>query len=381
MTITAGIAAAIRMCSAYNPNDDMRAVHGPRDVMLLSDSLHNFDQLGRAILEGSPALIMRACTGLEQAYARYTTEHTFERNAKFVNLPEAIALFGAIREKAQRSLAVVDASLPLTITLESHSDLSLAVAPVWQQTMTGRGWLFLDSSADNRIREEVEGLVRTMGRASHLHVVSLVDPSGSPAIDILGGSPSDIAWHLTSVLPEPGLSPGAMLTRQQSARAIQAIVAALRVVGRRVTALGICELLQYADSSLTLLSQVPSDAPEHHQLRSVLAVYGVTEGASAAAASAKLRGVFGGIAERLALLADGGPFGQVFASDSPEICMSDVLARQQMVYVQLGEVEHSPIARRLIAATLQSAALRQWQPTRGEQPPVQFALFDWNPDT
>ena len=107
LNFTARIAIAIRMYSAYNQN----AAHhddAPNDLMWLSDSLHNFDMLGNAILAGIPENIIVACDSLLRAFHSYQevipgstrqAKPTFERNAHLVNLKEAMAIFTNIRVK------------------------------------------------------------------------------------------------------------------------------------------------------------------------------------------------------------------------------------------------------------------------------------------
>ncbi len=107
LNFTAEVAIAIRMYSAYNQNGN-RHEDAPGDLMWLSDCLHNFDMLGRAIQGGNPANIVAACDMLLKAYEGYQVENprftrqakpTFDRNADRVSLHEAMAIFTDIRAK------------------------------------------------------------------------------------------------------------------------------------------------------------------------------------------------------------------------------------------------------------------------------------------
>lgn len=100
------------MYSAYNQGQQHE--DAPNDLMFLSDSLHNFDQLGHAIQEGRSASIVAACDSLLTAYGRYQTEdprfgsrqgkRTFDRNAERVSLEEAVDIFNDIRTKVSALL-------------------------------------------------------------------------------------------------------------------------------------------------------------------------------------------------------------------------------------------------------------------------------------
>lgn len=107
LKFTADVARAIRMYSAYNQSG-ARHEDAPNDLMWLADSLHNFDMLGRAITEGSPANVVFACDALLKAYQGYQEvfpgsdrqpKPTFDRNAHRVELKEAMAIFSDIRAK------------------------------------------------------------------------------------------------------------------------------------------------------------------------------------------------------------------------------------------------------------------------------------------
>ncbi|MEM8519525.1 hypothetical protein [Janthinobacterium sp. CAN_S7] len=123
LNFTATVAIAIRMYSAYN-SSGARHEDAPNDLMWLSDSLHNFDMLGNAILAGIPENILFACDSLIKALQSYQevfpgstrqAKPTFERNSQRVELKEAIAIFTDIRAKV----------LPLA-KFAAHFDISEA---------------------------------------------------------------------------------------------------------------------------------------------------------------------------------------------------------------------------------------------------------------
>lgn len=107
LIFTASVATAIRMYSAYNQAGD-RHEDAPNDLMWLSDSLHNFDMLGNAILGGTPGNILFACDSLLRSFQGYQevfpestrqAKPTFERNAQRIQLKDAMAIFIDIRAK------------------------------------------------------------------------------------------------------------------------------------------------------------------------------------------------------------------------------------------------------------------------------------------
>lgn len=107
LVFTAQVAMAIRMNSAYNADRDPRTA-GP-DVMWLSDALHHFDHLAHAIQSGNRANIRETCDGLVSLYSFYTSplpgyksdpRDTFKRVSDRVRLPDALAIFHAIKTKA-----------------------------------------------------------------------------------------------------------------------------------------------------------------------------------------------------------------------------------------------------------------------------------------
>ena len=116
LNFTATVAIAIRMYSAYN-SSGARHEDAPNDLMWLSDSLHNFDMLGNAILAGIPENILFACDSLLKAFQSYQevfpgstrqAKPTFERNSQHVDLKVAMAIFTDIRVKVLQAIVADD---------------------------------------------------------------------------------------------------------------------------------------------------------------------------------------------------------------------------------------------------------------------------------
>jgi hypothetical protein len=111
LNFTGKVATAIRMYSAYNQSGCSHE-DAPNDLMWLSDSLHSFGTLGKAIQAGSAENIMFACDMLLNAYRGYQEIRpnssrqalpTFERNGARFDLNEAISIFTDIRTKVADS--------------------------------------------------------------------------------------------------------------------------------------------------------------------------------------------------------------------------------------------------------------------------------------
>lgn len=378
LNFTSKVATAIRMYSAYNQGDSERQQHAPLDVMLLSDSLHNLDMLASAIQGGHAPQIVSACDALVSMYTGYLGEATFERNRR-VALPEGIAIFSAIREKvlqtAEGEANGPRPSLAIT-TFGRHAD-NLELAPVWQQTMAGAGWVFLDGSTHGDARGPLEELVKRMGHASKLRIVDVAHNADTLSINVLSGSPKDVATQLASVLPTAEESHGADYV-EAAHHAIPVLVEAMRAAGVGVTLGALANCLQSPESLLELFARVPRGTEARSHLQHLLSIYKIGPDASSNDPT-KLRAALGRMAGRLGFLSRGS-YGNAFASDAPEICMSDVLARHELIYVKLGDDSAAPMARRLIAATLKTA-VEASAPQEAVQPAAPFALFEWTPAT
>jgi len=114
INFTAQVAVAIRLNSAYSPPSKNNP-NTPIDVMWLSDSLHNFNSLGDAVVRRNKNAILRACISLERNYAWFVSpdvtgckgipHETFARYSDLVNLNEAVEIFSRIRVKVEESLS------------------------------------------------------------------------------------------------------------------------------------------------------------------------------------------------------------------------------------------------------------------------------------
>lgn len=74
------VATAIRLNSSYNPHYQVDNPHYSDDVMWLSDLLHHFERLGRALESGLPGEIIAACEGTDKSYQMYSKSDTGYRS-------------------------------------------------------------------------------------------------------------------------------------------------------------------------------------------------------------------------------------------------------------------------------------------------------------
>lgn len=103
------VATAIRLNSSYRPGYQDDNPHYSDDVMWLSDLLHHFERLGRALESGQPGEIIAACKGTDQSYLMYSKSDTgyrsepaptFERQ-KLFTVEEGRSILAAIMAKAE----------------------------------------------------------------------------------------------------------------------------------------------------------------------------------------------------------------------------------------------------------------------------------------
>ena len=140
LNFTADVATAIRMYSAYNQGGHEHE-NAPLDLMWLSDCLHGFDRLGRAILEKNPTNIVSACDSLLTSYESYqvlnpiygdrNAKPSFDRNANMFSLNEGIDIFTDIKAKVFHLLieAAIHAQ-PTKILIGEGDEPLLKIVPL-----------------------------------------------------------------------------------------------------------------------------------------------------------------------------------------------------------------------------------------------------------
>lgn len=106
------IGVTIRMLSAY-AGHKRGDEESQLDLMWLSDALHHFEHLGKALCSRDNGNIIRACGYLTEAYKGYSRtdtgmrsepKPTFDRHNKHFTLQEGLEIFQSIMEKVSQSI-------------------------------------------------------------------------------------------------------------------------------------------------------------------------------------------------------------------------------------------------------------------------------------
>lgn len=215
-------------------------------------------------------------------------------------------------------------------------------------------------------------LMQDASRAQQLHLVNVVSPSATDTLEVLHGTPNDIANTLASLLPEER-NPGALFYRNTTIHAIEVISEALQATKAPVRLSTLMELLSSEKALNHWLEEVNAQLPESHHARVKLNNYlnmfrrGMADGAPISVGL--LRQAMGGMAGRIALLTQGAA-GQVFDAETPEHNLEDILARREVLYVQLPE-DMGPDAQKIICLVMESVK-RTLGHTQTSVPPVEF---------
>lgn len=109
LNFVSSVAIALRMNSAYSPVSSSNP-DKDEDIMWLSDSLHNFDSLARAIETGDSKVIHSAALGLADTFNTYLNpkpnsypksdpRDTFKKWEREVSIPYVIRVLKSIAAK------------------------------------------------------------------------------------------------------------------------------------------------------------------------------------------------------------------------------------------------------------------------------------------
>lgn len=270
--------------------------------------------------------------------------------------------------------------LTVTTLLAPASESTLAaLGQLQQQTAQGGGWLFADSSYDLDTLERVKRMALDYGRASELQVVDFIDPKVTSTYSPLNhAAPEVLALRFLGLLPDVKDSPGADFYRQQAHYAMTTIFAALQAANQHATFLKITALMDSVAELHALEALVPRASPAFAALQGLLDSIKVGQAAESQMSSQKLKAVVGGMAGRIAQLAQG-RFGSVFNSDSPDVDLVDVVRHNTMVYIMLPHSGHSasPTVGRLISSDLDAAVAKVKALPESKHRAHAFIRCDW----
>ncbi|RQR65709.1 hypothetical protein DIE18_04460 [Burkholderia sp. Bp9125] len=209
-----------------------------------------------------------------------------------------------------------------------------------QQTVRGRGWVFIDTHGDYEMLDRLAAHAVDQGRSDAFYVLDFDRTGRSNTYDALrAGTPEDQALRVLQVLPDTENNPGGEFYAREAFALLAPLFRVLSATGRSVDPCGLADLLtrlQAEGCERALLDAIPC-GPARTLLVAALAPYRKGNGMLDAAA---LKRTFGGLTGRLQLLGQpgrglGAGYERVVANEQPEIDFSDILAHNKMCYVML----------------------------------------------
>ena len=250
---------------------------------------------------------------------------------------------------------------------------------LWQQTVRGGGWLFVDAKIDRDTRDHLAYMARVTGREDELYVLDISDPDNSnTANPILHGDADEVASRLLNLIPSSESSPGADFYRQSANHALVVIIAALQA-GNRLYHFGDLSIIMQSGRALEMLERSTPEGAEKRALSIFLDQFRKKTKAGVHIDVDRLKQVLGGMAGRIAMFSQG-KFGKVFNVYNPEIVLVDLILQNKMLYVSLPTMGKDTAALNLgkmIISDLRSAVAVIQDMPKSERPEVPFmALLD-----
>lgn len=206
---------------------------------------------------------------------------------------------------------------------------------LWQQTMRGGGWMFIDAKIDADTRDRLAHMARLAGRESEMYVLNIDAPQNSNTYNpLLFGDADEVASRLLNLLPSSENNPGSDFYRQSAAYALTVLVGALKSAGYRYHFADLAILLQ-SDRAMEELERMPMGEKERATLRVFLNQFKKKgQKGDVSIDINRVKEILGGMSGRIALFAQG-KFGQVMNTYAPEIDLTDIVINNKMLYVML----------------------------------------------
>ncbi len=205
---------------------------------------------------------------------------------------------------------------------------------LWQQTMRGGGWIFIDAKLDKDTRDKMAYMAYAAGRSEDLYVLNVVEPENSNTYNpVMNGDADEKSSRLLNLIPASEENPGSDYYRQSANHALTVIFGALDAA-KKLYHFGDLALLLQSDKAMEQLERLTPDGPERRSLSIFLDQYRIRNKNGAALDVKRLKEVLGGMAGRIALFAQG-KFGEVFNTYAPEIDLIDIIMNNKMLYVML----------------------------------------------
>lgn len=248
---------------------------------------------------------------------------------------------------------------------------------LWQQTMRGGGWLFIDAKLDRETCQKMAHMARLAGREQDFYVLDSSDPGNSNTYNpILDGSGDEIASRLMNLLPSAENNPGADHYRQSANYALSVIITALQSAGM-VYHFGDLAVLLQSPNALKDLERRTRQPEAARALRLLLDQYRIYTKDGPQIDMKRLKDVLGGMAGRIATFAQG-DFGAVMNHVNPEISLYDLIQNDKMLYVMLPTMAKDTAALNLgkmIVSDLRSAVAKIQDLPKYERPNPPFLAF------
>lgn len=240
---------------------------------------------------------------------------------------------------------------------------------LWQQSIRGGGWIFIDAKIDADTRDRLAYMMRLLGREQDLYVMNIDQPSNSNTYNpLLIGDPDEISSRLLNLLPAAENNPGADFYRQQAGYALTVLAGALKSAKYRYTFNDLSILLQ-SDKALEELERMPMEEKPKASLKLFLNQFKKKDPKGNVAIDInRVKEVLGGMSGRIALFAQG-KFGEVMNTYAPEIDLTDIVVNNKCLYVMLptmGKDQAALNLGKMILSDLRTAVyniqnLKSWQ--------------------
>lgn len=205
---------------------------------------------------------------------------------------------------------------------------------LWQQTVRGGGWLFIDAKIDRETRDHLAYIAKLNNRSSELYVLDISAPDESNTMNpLLTGDPDEVASRLMNLIPSSENNPGSDFYRQSANHALTVVIAALQK-SKKLYHFGDLSILMQSARALEELERITPPSAERRGLSVFLDQFRVQKKEGVEIDVARLKTVLGGMAGRIALFAQG-KFGEVFNVYAPEIVLEEIILQNKMLYVSL----------------------------------------------
>lgn len=245
---------------------------------------------------------------------------------------------------------------------------------LWQQTVRGGGWLFVDAKIDRDTRDHLAYMARCNGRSNDLYILDISSPDESHSMNpLLSGDPDEVASRLMNLIPSSENNPGSDFYRQSANHALTVIVAALQKANK-LYHFGDLSILMQSTKALEELERITPPSAERRSLSVFLDQFRVQKKEGVELDMNRLKQVLGGMAGRIALFAQG-KFGEVFNVYAPEIVLESIILENKMLYVSLPTMGKDTAALNLgkmVISDLRSAVARIQDLPKAQRPKYPF---------